>query len=117
MRHCLRIWHSIICRRGFRGTGQGSTNRGCGGEAPHALSNNVLYLGVGEAPHAPFNRSQLIGGCVGEAPHDYPRTPPCVSPSINRRCSARKITRIGAIIITAAALVSPQSREKRVVNW
>ena len=98
MRYYLCIWHCIICRRGFRGTGVGSSNRGCGGEAPHESSNNMPDWKLRCARY-------------------HPRTPPCVSPSMNRRWSARKITRIGAIIITAAALVSPQSRENRVVNW
>jgi hypothetical protein len=31
------IWYNLFCRRGFRGTGVGSPNRGSGGEAPQKL--------------------------------------------------------------------------------
>ncbi len=46
----------------------------------------------------------------------YPLTLPCVSPSMNLRCSTMKKSITGAIIITAEALVSAQSRPKRLAN-
>ena len=45
----------------------------------------------------------------GSAGCYVPASPPRVNPSMNRRCRAKKKTRTGVIIITAAALLSAQS--------
>jgi len=70
---------------------------------------------VGSSVRDPrLDEEPVMGPYDGVARIPYhPFMPPCVMPSMKRRWKTRKMTRIGAIIITAAALVRLQSR----LNW
>ncbi len=68
-------------------------------------------------PRRPQPRA--VGFSLSTCRNPYPQAfrPPWVSPSMNWRCKLKKKISTGAIIITAAALVSDQSRLYRVVKF